>query len=165
MFELLARLFRVLWRQDLGGTGGSAVILDFQPAGSPLLGQEGAKPAAAPVAFIRQAGHAASQAGPTAPAPLTRPLSAQLHSVSRLNGPVNRARRTPATRANKPKPMASPAPLKRSPAIKPGMVIGRIARTSGRDSAAIVNLAEVRAEARRATMVEAVDREIVALFN
>jgi hypothetical protein len=164
MFELLARLFRVLWRQDLGGTGGSAVILDFQPAGQPVLGQEGAKPAAAPVDFIRQAGHAASQAGQTAP--VTRHLSAQLHSVSRLNGPSNRARRPSASaRANKPKPMAATAPLKRTPAVKPGVVIGRIARPSGRDSAAIVNLAEVRAEARRATMVEAVDREIVALFN
>ncbi len=164
MLELLARLFRVFWRQDLGGTGGNAVILDFSPAGQPVLGEDVAKPAAAPVAFIRRAGHAALQAGQ--PTPVTRHLSAQLHSVSRLNGPSNRARRVSATaRANKPKPMAAASPLKRAPAVNPGMVIGRIAKTSGRDSAAIVNLAEVRAEARRATLVDAVDREIVALFN
>lgn len=174
MLELLARLFRVLWRQDLGGTSGSAVLLDFQPAHQPvlgehvrggrLLGEDGAVSAAAPVAFIRRAGDAALQ--PDAAAPVTRPLSAQLHGVSRLNTPTNRARRTPAApRANKPKPMAIAAPLKRTPAVKPGMVIGRIGRPSRRDGAAIVNLAEVRAEARRATLVEAVDREIVALFS
>jgi hypothetical protein len=165
MFELLARLFRVLWRQDLGGTGGSAVILNFASAASQQPTGGEAKPAAAPVAFIRQVGAAASQAGAARPA-AARHLCVQLHSVARLNGPTSRARRSPGLAiAHKPKPVVAAAPLKRTPTAKPGAVIGRLAKTGGRGGAAIIDLAEVRADARRAKLIETVDREIVALFN
>ncbi|OYW56454.1 MAG: hypothetical protein B7Y80_06615 [Hyphomicrobium sp. 32-62-53] len=165
MFELLARLFRVLWRQDSEGTGGSAVILDF-PAATAVATQDAAVPVAAPVVFIRKAGEVtASPGGHIAAAP-SRHLSAQLHSVSRLNGPSSRARiGSAAAPAKKPKPMAAPAALKRTPAVRPGVVIGRLSPAQKRTSAAIVDLAEVRADVRRAKQVESVDQEIVALFH
>lgn len=162
MFDFFARLFRILWRQDLGGTGASAVILEF-----PAAAMQSSDVAAAPVAFIRQAGDVASQAVSTAPL-AKRHLSAQLHSVARLNGPTSRARgRAPAVSggAQKPKPVAAAATLKRAPVAKPGVVIGRMVKTGARGGAAIVDLAEVRADVRRAKVVDTFDREIVALFN
>lgn len=61
--------------------------------------------------------------------------------------------------------MLTPAALKRTPAVRPGVVIGRLSPAQKRTSAAIVDLAEVRADVRRAKQVESVDQEIVALFN
>ncbi len=165
MLELLARFFRVFWRQDMEGTSGSAVILDF-PAVLSSEPPAAVMPVAAPVAFIRRAGETKSAAGTNPPLASSRHLSAQLHSVSRLNGPSSRARSGPAdTRAQKPKPMIAPAALKRTATIKPGVVIGRLAPAKVRNSAAIVNLADVRADARRAKQIDSVDQEIVALFN
>lgn len=165
MFELLARLFRVLWRQDGEGTGGSAVILDFSAA-AVQSAQISTPPTSAPVAFIRQAGEAKSATGAHRPAAPSRHLSAQLQSVSRLNGPSSRARSTSAVaRANKAKPLAAPPALKRSSAVKPGVVIGRLTPGQKRHSAAIVDLADVRANVQRAKQIDTVDQEIVALFN
>jgi len=165
MFELLARLFRVLWRQDSEGTGGSAVILDFQAAAA-IATQDAAVPVAAPVVFIRRAGEVVASTGGHLAGASSRHLSAQLHSVSRLNGPSSRARNGSAVaRVHKPKPMLAPAALKRTPAVRPGVVIGRLSPAQKRTSASIVDLAEVRADVRRAKLVESVDQEIVALFN
>lgn len=164
MFEFLARFFRVLWRQETEGTGGSAVILDF-PAAPALMTQDQGIPASAPVAFIRRSAEAKSGAV-TSPATSSRQLPALLHSVSRLNSPSSRTRSTAAVaRANKPIPVAAPAALKRTATVKPGVVIGRIAPAQKRPTAAIVDLADVRADLQRNRQVEMVDREIVALFN
>lgn len=164
MFEFLARFFRVLWRQENEGTGGSAVILNF-PAAPALMAQDQGFSASAPVAFIRRAAEAQSVVV-TAPATSSRQLPALLHSVSRLNSPSSRTRSTAAVaRANRPKPVAAPTALKRTATVRPGVVIGRMAPAQKRATAAIVDLADVRADAQRNRQIEMVDREIVALFN
>ena len=157
MFELLARLFRVLWRQDNDGTGGSAVVLAF-----PVESAEVSPTVSAPVAFIRQLGGSVPGSSAT-PARRSRPLSAQLQGVSRLNPPVSRARSKTAS-AGKPKPMAA-VPAHKRISAKPGVVLNRIQGATQRRSAAVVDLAEIRAEVRRAKQIEATDMELVALFN
>lgn len=162
MFGLLTRLFRVLWRQESDGSGGQAVILEF-----PIAAAQDAPAAVvppAPVAFIRQTGTRVAVA--EAAGPLVRPLSLQLQGVARLNAPAGRPRPKPyAASAAKPKPLTATPGLKRVPNVKPGAVLSRIQASNQRRGAAVVDLAEVRADARRAKQIETTDREIVALFH
>jgi len=164
MFEFIARLVRIFWRPESECAGGNGVLLAF-PAALPVTAESPAKMATAPVVFIRRTGEA-TQVAACLPKAASRHLSAQLQSVARLNPPSSRYNRGSAlTRSQKPKPMAAPAELKRTASVKPGVVIGRLQAAQRRNPAAVINLAEVRAEVQRAKQIEATDMELVALFN
>jgi hypothetical protein len=91
--------------------------------------------------------------------------------VQRLNTPTSRSRpKTAISPAGKPKALPnagnpkaiSDTPqLKSSRAVKPGVVLNRLATQSRRASAEIVNLGDVR----RNRQVETTDRDIAAIFN
>jgi hypothetical protein len=166
MFEWLARLLRVFRRQESEGAAGPADVIIF-PASEvhappietpPLLELE-------PVADDGPVPVPKPSAPRTSP---SRHLSAQLQSVERLNQPKSRMRpKAPVSRADKPKPVASPLTLKRTSNAKPGAVLSRIAQTNRRaPSADIVDLAAVRRERHLDPVeIEAVEIEAIALCS
>jgi hypothetical protein len=166
MFEWLARLLRIFRRQESEGTAGPADVIIF-PAGevraapieTPALLELGPVADAGPIPVPK----------PSAPRTNhSRHLSAQLQSVERLNQPKSRVRpKAPVSRANKPKPVASPLALKRAANVQPGAVLSRIAQANWRaPSAEIVDLAAVRRERHLAPVeIEAVENEAIALCS
>lgn len=149
MFGFLARLFRVLWRQETEGFRTGAVSAPDLPSSQAVFSP------AAPVAFLRCSAE-------TALPRQGRRLAGRLLSVQRLNPPVGRSRSKSelATVGKRQRPIAQ-AQIKASRAAKPGVVLDRIALCRRRGSADIVNLTEVR----RARQIEAANRELTALFK
>jgi hypothetical protein len=164
MLGLLTRIWRVFWRPETEGSG--AVVLTFPNPVMAAPAQSNPLPAA-PVAFLRLSGETA----PADPKPASRHLAARLQSVQRLNSPTSRSRPKAAiSPAGKPKalpeagtskPISHSPHMKSSRAVKPGVVLNRLATQSRRESAEIVNLGDVR----RTRQVEATDRDIAAIFN
>lgn len=147
MLGLLTRILRVFWRPETEGAGG-AVVLTFPIPAAENVAKSNPLPAA-PIAFLRRSGEAA----PTIQKPATRHLAARLQSVQRLNTPTSRSCRKAAI---------SPAPhLKSSRVVKQGVVLSRRSSPSPRTIAEVVDLGEVR----RTRQVEAMDRDIAAIFN
>jgi hypothetical protein len=165
MLGLLTRIWRVFWRPEIEGAGG-AVVLTFPNPVSASPAPPNPLPVA-PVTFLRLSGETA----PPIRKPASRHLAARLQSVQRLNTPTSRSRpKTAISPAGKPKALPnagnpkaiSDAPqLKSSRAVKPGVVLNRLATQSRRESAEIVNLGDVR----RNRQVETTDRDIAAIFN
>jgi hypothetical protein len=152
MFGLLARLFRVLWRQESEGFEAGATLLPFPAPTS------GIAVTAAPVEFIRRSADAVPQPRSHSP----RQLAARLQSVQRLNAPSGRSRpRAVTPPSGRPTPLSGAPERKATQQAKPGVVLDRIASRRRRPSAEIVNLTDVR----RARQIAASDREIAALFN
>jgi hypothetical protein len=89
-------------------------------------------------------------------------MAARLQSVQRLNSPSSRSRpKTAISPAGKPKAISHAPQLKSSRSVKPGVVLGRLATQTHRESAEIVNLGDVR----RTRQVETTDRDIASIFN
>ena len=155
MLGLLARMLCVFWRPESEGSGG-AVVLTFPNTVVAAPAQPRVIPAAQ-VAFILLSGEAAVPIRK----PASRHLPARLQSVQRLNPPTIRSRSKAATSpAGKPKALLAAPQMKSSRAVKPSIVLDRLAPHARRESAEIVNLGDVR---RR--QVEAMDRDIAAIFN
>ena len=157
MLGLLARMLRVFWRPDSEGSGGAVVLaFPYTVAAAPPAQPSGMPPA--PIAFIRLSGETPAAHRK----PVSRHLAARLQSVQRLNPPASRSRLKAATSpAGKPKVLVAAPQMKSSRAVKPGVVLDRLATHSRRTSAEIVNLGDVR----RTRQVEATDRDIAAIFN
>lgn len=140
MLSYLNKLFRLLWRQDMG-EGAAAVA----PAPSrPVM------PAVVATAAIEI--FPTAPAAEPKPAPVDRMLAARLVTVARLNPPKSRSRQATkgsAEPGSKPIPSKGPQTLKRQPPAGPVRKTStRTASLAVRPSADIIDLSAAR-HARR----------------